>query len=99
MRMYAGDLFLALADQGRLVLDADEAAQAIAGLERTLAALDDRVRQVEEWGAGRAAGHPLPQPVVDALFAEQLAPGAAAAARRELPKYLAALRRAARPRG
>lgn len=94
--MYAGDLFLALADQGRLVLDADEAEEMIAGLERTLDALAVRVRLLEAWRTGLADAWGMPQHVVDAVFAEQIAPGRTDEAIRELPKYVEALRRAAR---
>src|SRR4051794_15646027 len=94
--MYAGDLFVRLADQGRLVLDADEAEEVIARLERTLDALARRVGLVQAWRGGVADGRALPQPVADAVFAEQVAPGGVAEALRELPKYVEALRRAAR---
>ncbi|GAA0794264.1 hypothetical protein [Spirilliplanes yamanashiensis] len=94
--MYAGDLFLALADQGRLVLDADEAEEIIAGLERTLEALAARVRLLDAWRSGLADAYGMPQPVIDAVFAEQLAPGRTDEAIRELPKYVEALRRATR---
>ena len=94
--MYAGDLFLALADQGRLVLDADEAEEIIAGLERTLETLATRVRLLDAWRTGLADAYGMPQQVIDAVFAEQLAPGRTDEAMRELPKYVEALRRAIR---
>jgi hypothetical protein len=99
MSRYAGDLFLALADQGRLVLDAEAAEEVIAGLERTLDVLARRVRLLDAWREGLQDARALPQPAVDAVFADQIAPGGADEALRELPKYVEALRRAARRPG
>jgi hypothetical protein len=98
---FAGELFLALATEGRLVVDAARADRMIADLEQTLAVLRTRLRVLEVW-----RGHPAPtiedlppelaESVVDAVFADQLAPGRTERATRELPKYVAALRAARR---
>jgi hypothetical protein len=96
---FAGELFLRLADQGRLVVDPGRADEAIAGLECTLAQIRARLRVIRIWQQmpGRRV-HDLPgelvQDVVDAVFAEQLAPGQLERAAVELPKYIEALRRA-----
>jgi hypothetical protein len=98
---FAGELFLNLAEQGRLVVDAGRADRLIADLEATLAVLRARLRTLEAWRAGPApAIDSLPaevaDAVVDAVFADQLAPGRLERASRELPKYVAALRAARR---
>jgi hypothetical protein len=94
---FAGELFLALAIEGRLVVESDRADQLIADLEQTLAVLRARLRVLEVWHQ-----HPAPaieklpcevaDSVVDAVFAEQLAPGRLERAAAELPKYVAALK-------
>ena len=73
----------------------------IADLEQTLAVLRTRLRVLQVWRA-----HPAPviddlppdvaESVVDAVFADQLAPGRIERATRELPKYVAALKAARR---
>jgi hypothetical protein len=78
---YAGDLLLTLAQEGRLVLDEAAAGEVVAGLERTIAEIDARIRRSRRW-------HNT-QPVPSGLLR----------ARRELPKYLAAVRIAGRPPG
>ena len=98
---FAGELFLALATEGRLVVDAARADRRIADLEQTLAVLRTRLRVLQVWRA-----HPAPviddlppdvaESVVDAVFADQLAPGRIERATRELPKYVAALKAARR---
>jgi hypothetical protein len=96
---FAGELFLALATDGRLVVDSDRADRLIADLEQTLAVLHARLRVLDVW---RRNPHPhieeLPGyvagSVVDAVFAEQLAPGRLERAAVELPKYVAALKAA-----
>jgi hypothetical protein len=96
---FAGELFLALATDGRLVVDSDRADRLIADLEQTLAVLHARLRVLDVW---RRNPHPhieeLPVyvagAVVDAVFAEQLAPGRLERAAVELPKYVAALKAA-----
>jgi hypothetical protein len=100
---FAGELFLALATEGRLVVESDRADQLIADLEQTLAVLRARLRVLEVWHQ-----HPAPaieklppevaDSIVDAVFAEQLAPGRLERAAEELPKYLAALKVARRAR-
>ena len=96
---FAGELFLHLAAEGRLVVDAGRADEAIAGLERTLAQVRARLRVIRIWQqvpAQRIAELPaeLVQDVVDAVFVDQLAPGQLERAAAELPKYIAALRTA-----
>jgi hypothetical protein len=96
---FAGDLFLELAADGRLVLDADRADGVIAGLEETLAVVRIRLRILEVRSQLPALGagcHPADQPVVDAAFAEQIAPGQLRQALHELPKYIEAFRVARR---
>jgi hypothetical protein len=98
---FAGDLLLALAAEGRLVLDADRADQVIAGLEETMSLLAARMRLLELWR--RLAGPVLDdldpdveRTVIDTVFADQLAPGRLADALRELPKYVEAFKEARR---
>jgi hypothetical protein len=98
---FAGELFLTLATEGRLVVDSDRADELIADLEHTLAILQDRLRVLEIWHRHPApAVEKLPpeltEAAVDAVFADQLAPGRLAQAAVELPKYVAALRAARR---
>jgi hypothetical protein len=93
---FAGDLFLTLAAEGRLVVDPERADELIADLERTLDLITARLRLVRIW-------QQLPEPavddlpaefsqfVVDAVFADQLAPGQLERAVHELPKYIQAL--------
>jgi hypothetical protein len=98
---FAGELFLTLANEGRLVVDSERADELIAELERTLDILQARLRVLEVWHQ-----HPSPaverlpaelaETAVDAVFADQLAPGRLAEAAVELPKYLAALKVARR---
>ena len=92
---FAGDLFLTLAAEGRLVIDADRADALLAGLEHTLAQVRSRLRLVRIW-------HELPRPapltpaLVDAAFTDQLVPGRLEQAACELPKYIEAVRLARR---
>jgi Flp pilus assembly protein TadD len=91
---FAGDLFLALAADGRLVLDPADADEVVAGLEETLGVVRDRLRIA---GVRPLADHPATtQRVIDALFTDQIAPGQMEEALRELPKYIEAFRRAGR---
>lgn len=99
---FAGDLFLALAAEGRLVLDADRADQVIADLEATMSVVSARVRLLELWR--RLSGPVLDdldcdaeRTMVDTVFADQLAPGRLEEAMRELPKYVQAFKAARRP--
>jgi hypothetical protein len=98
---FAGDLLLALAAEGRLVLDADRADEVIAGLQETLNLLAARVRLLELWD--RLSGPVLDdldpdveRTVIDTVFADQLAPGRLREALRELPKYVEAFKEARR---
>lgn len=96
---FAGELFLTLAAEGRLVVDPRRADEVIAGLEGTLAQIRARLRVIRIWQqtpAQRVGDLPeeLVQDVVDAVFVDQLAPGQLESAAVELPKYIAALRRA-----
>lgn len=88
---FAGDLLLRLAAEGRLVLDARQADALIAGLEETLARVQGR-RALLADGPLRAASDPVE--VAAAEFAEAMAPGRLDDAAVELPKYIAAVRRA-----
>jgi hypothetical protein len=99
--LFAGELFLALADDGRLVVDEVRADEAIARLERTLSAVRARLRVIGIWQqppVPRVDELPdeLAHYVVDAVFADQLAPDRLELASVELPKYIEALRRARR---
>jgi hypothetical protein len=99
---FAGDLFLALASQGRLVLDPDQADRVIAELEETLSLVIARTRLLELWRrlSGPVIDDLAPdveQTVIDAVFADQLAPGRLESAMRELPKYVEAFKVARRP--
>ncbi|MBO4161983.1 hypothetical protein [Micromonospora antibiotica] len=96
---FAGELLLTLAREGRFVLDAARADQAIAELESTLSTVRARLRILRIWR------HAPPQrvdeipdelalDVVEAIFADQLAPGRLELAAAEIPKYIEALRRA-----
>jgi hypothetical protein len=92
---FAGDLFLALARNGSLVLDPGQAANVIADLQDTLEVVRDRMRVL----ASRTPGdhhHLASQHTVDALFTELLAPGQMERALDQLPKYIQALRIAGR---
>lgn len=96
---FAGELFLHLATEGRLVVDAVRADEVIAGLECTLAQIRARLRVIRIWQqqpAQRVDELPeeLVQDVVDAVFTDQLAPGQLERAAQELPMYIEAFRRA-----
>jgi len=98
---FVGELLLTLADDGRLVLDAVRADEAIARLERTLSAVRARLRVIRLWQqAPTRQVDELPDAlsryVVDAIFADLLAPDRLELATVELPKYIEALRRARR---
>lgn len=96
---FAGDLFLTLAAEGRLVLKTRDADRIIAGLERTLSEVRDRLRTIEELHRGRGrilAGRAIARTTVDAQFVEQVAPGRLEEAAVELPKYIEAIRLAGR---
>ncbi|GAA2565506.1 hypothetical protein GCM10010435_42840 [Winogradskya consettensis] len=98
---FAGELFLTLATEGRLVVDTARANEVIEGLERTLSLARARLRVLKIWQhvpAQRVDDLPreLADDVVDAVFADQLAPGRLEQAVEELPKYIEALRQARR---
>jgi hypothetical protein len=98
---FAGDLFLSLAAEGRLVVDAVRADELIADLERTLDMITTRLRLVQIWQQLREPAvdelpEALSQSVVDAVFVDQLAPGQLERAVDELPKYIQALQVARR---
>ena len=99
--VFAGDLFLRLAAEGRLVLEPVEADRVIGDLRHTLHVLTDRARLVEQ-----LHGIPLDdihrlhpeaeRAVVDAVFAEQVSGGVLRRALDELPKYIRAFENAKR---
>ena len=96
---FAGELFLTLATEGRLKVDRQRADELIADLEQTLAVLHARLSVLEVWQRDpnpRIETLPaeVAETVVDAVFADQLAPGRLARAAAELPKYVAALKAA-----
>lgn len=98
---FAGELFLALAAEGRLVLAADTADQMIADLERTLATVCARLQVLRLWRESPGlAVHDMPPEiavrVTDAAFLDQLTPGRLERAAQELPRYIEALRTARR---
>ncbi len=98
---FAGELFLRLATEGSLVLAADRADEVIAGLENTLSIVRARLRVIRLWQEGptqRVGDLPeaVARDVVDAVFADQLAPGRLEQAAEELPRYIEALRQARR---
>ncbi|NLU79871.1 hypothetical protein HCA58_16055 [Micromonospora sp. HNM0581] len=98
---FAGELFRTLAEEGRLVLDASQADDAIAGLERLLAEVHARLRVIQGWRQMPTSQvGQLPEEVaaevVDAVFADQLTPGWWETVAEEIPKYIEALRRARR---
>ena len=100
---FAGELFLSLAADGRLVVDAVRADEIIASLESTLARVRSRLRVIRIWQElpGRRVDElpgELVQDVVDAVFVDQLAPGQLEQAATELPKYIEALRLASTTR-
>ncbi|WP_306750645.1 hypothetical protein [Saccharothrix yanglingensis] len=100
--VFAGDLFLRLAAEGRLVLDPAEADRVIEGLRHTLHVLTDRVHLVELLHDTPLDDirrlHPEAEgAVVDAMFAEQVSGGALRRALDELPKYIRAFENAKRP--
>ncbi|MFV2023984.1 MULTISPECIES: hypothetical protein [unclassified Micromonospora] len=96
---FVGELLLILAGEGRLVLDPARADEAIAGLERTLSEVRARLRLIRIWQRaplGQVDDLPddVARDVVEAVFADQLAPGRLELAVIEIPKYIEALRRA-----
>jgi hypothetical protein len=98
---FAGDVFLDLAGDGRLTIDANEADRLVAALECTLAAVCERLRVIKRWRELESPtldGLPGPaaQIVADAVFQDQTVPGRLEQAADELPKYISALRLARR---
>ncbi|WP_194283021.1 hypothetical protein [Saccharothrix syringae] len=101
--VFAGDLVLSLATTGALVLEPAEADRLIAGLERTLDEVTERIRVVDLLrGASldnlRRAHPEVERAVVDVVFAEQVGNNGLRRALDELPKYIEAFERAKRPR-
>jgi hypothetical protein len=99
---FAGLLFITLAAEGRLVLDAGRADELIAGLERTHSSVRTRLtilRQRQAGPAERVVELPddASRDIVDAVFADQIAPGLLERANEEIPRYIEALRVARRP--
>lgn len=99
---FVGQLLRVLAEEGRLVLAAEQADEVIAGLEHTLSEVRARLRLLRLWQQApyqRVDDLPeeIARDVVDALFADQLAPGRLELATVELPKYIEALRQARQP--
>lgn len=98
---FAGDVFLDLAEDGRLTIDAAEADRLVTALEETLATVSERLRVIELWRdleTPTLDGLPGPaaQVVADAVFQDQTVPGRLERAAAELPKYITALRQARR---
>lgn len=96
---FAGELMLALADEGRLTVEADQADEAIAGLERTLSEVRARLRVIRIWQQMPAGWvdelrDDLADEVAEAVLTDQMAPGRLEEALVQLPKYIEALRRA-----
>ncbi|SDT56117.1 hypothetical protein [Actinoplanes derwentensis] len=92
---FAGETFLTLASEGRLVVASEQADSLIADLERTIAELNERLSVLGHWRQAPGLDQ-MPAAitgiVVDAVFADQLSPGWIEHAARELPKYVTALR-------
>ena len=94
---FAGETFLTLAGEGRLVVAPERADALIADLERTIAILTERLRVADHWRRNPESSldtlpPALAETVVEAVFGEQLSPGRTERVVRELPKYIAALR-------
>ncbi|WKU05352.1 hypothetical protein [Micromonospora sp. HUAS LYJ1] len=95
---FAGQVFLTLAREGRLVLPPAEADEVVASLERTLAIVLLRLRLLRALRRGQFVSGPhdrMGQEMADAAFSELLCPGRLEVASVELPKYIEAVRRAA----
>jgi hypothetical protein len=98
---FAGELFLTLAAEGRLVLDATAADPVIADLEQTLEAVTRRLELLTIWRQNPGLAMDCLPPdiaasLTDTAFLDQLTPGRLERAVVELPKYIAALRMASR---
>lgn len=94
---FAGDLFLALAADGRLVLDPADADRMIAELERTIELVSAQLCRVELAWRLRLAGvrELLPDTermIIDAAFLEQVSPGRFERVLEELAKYVRAFK-------
>ncbi len=101
---FAGDLFLLLARRGWLVLEPAQAQGVIGELEKTLDEVRSRLRKLElsrrlRDASGDDVAPEVDRLVVDAVFAGQLNSGSWEEALVELPKYIEALRIAARNSG
>ena len=98
---FAGETFLILAAEGRLVVGPEQADALIAGLETTLGVVRERQRLLEIWRRMPEQNvdnlpADLAESVIHVVFDDQLAPGGIERAARELPKYVTALRMARR---
>ena len=95
--LFAGDLFLTLAADGRLVLDADQADRLIADLEHTIELVNAQVCRAElalrlPLAAVRELLPTTERLITNAAFAEQMCPGQFERALDELAKYVKAFK-------
>lgn len=95
--LFAGDLFLTLATDGRLVLDAAQADRVIADLEHTIELVSAQLCRAElAWRLPLSAVRELLPATEDlitsAAFAEQVCPGGFERALDELAKYVQAFK-------
>jgi hypothetical protein len=96
---FAGDLFLRLAAEKRLRLDAAQADDIIASLAETLAVVHARLRLLRVWQAPHDGdltdlSDEAARDVFHVMFLDQVRPGQLEQAADEIPKYIEALRRA-----
>jgi hypothetical protein len=94
---FAGDLFLELANDGRLVLDAAQADRVIAELEHTIELVSAQLCRAElAWRLPLAAVRELLPAteglITNAAFVEQVCPGQFERALDELAKYVKAFK-------
>jgi hypothetical protein len=99
---FAGDLFLRLAAEKRLRVDAAQADDIIAALAETLAVVQARLRLLRAWQAPHdddltELADEAARDVVHVMFLDQVRPGQLEQAADEIPKYIEALRRARVP--
>lgn len=92
---FDGDFLLALAVEGRLVLDAELADCVVAQLRRTESIVHGRLDALAQAGGPEAMAG-LDRETVDLRFAEVAEPGRLRAALAELPRYIAAFEQATR---
>jgi hypothetical protein len=94
---FAGDLFLRLASEKRLKIDAALADTTIAELARTLAVVHSRLRLLRIWQTPHGCTlndvpDNLARDIVHVGFLDQVLPGQLERAATEIPKYIDALR-------